>query len=501
MEFGEFVNLPLIFTLLLFLFVTISLIKQSKFQTQRLPLPPGPYKLPFIGHLHHLVGGIPHQILRVLAQKQGPLMYLKLGELSAVVISSAGLAKQMMTTHDLKFADRPMNFTAETLSYGYKDVVLAPYGAYWRQVRKICTVELLSAKRVKSLWSVREEEVLSFLARISLMAGSSMNLTQEIFALTNDITARAAFGKTCKDKEELFSAIKDLTNLFSGFSVSDVFPSLTFLELVTGNKRKLIRAQDKLDRMLSNVIREHREKSKDESVREDLLDVLLRLQDQCGEFEFPITIDNVKAIAWDMFVGGTDTSSTLLDWTFVELLRNPRIMEKAQAEVRNVFKRKNMIDEESMKEFKYLGLVIREALRLHPPFPLLVPRECRERCEMEGYEIPKGTKVIVNAWAIGRDPDHWADPQRFEPERFEDLSKDYNETNFDYIPFGAGRRMCPGILFGIANVEVPLAFLLYHFDWTLGNEIKPEELDMAETISSVGRRTSDLYVIPTAYKS
>ncbi|KAF5195693.1 Cytochrome p450 [Thalictrum thalictroides] len=211
-------------------------------------------------------------------------------------------------------------------------------------------------------------------------------------------------------------------------------------------------------------------------------------------------MDNIKAIIFDMFIGGTDTSSTVLEWTFTELLRNPSVMEKAQAEVRQIFNGKKKIDEVDIDKLNYLSLVIKESLRLHPPFPLLIPRECRERCEIEGYEIPKGSKVLINVWGMGRDPENWKDPENFEPERFQDESIDYKGTNFKYIPFGAGRRMCPGILFGIANVELPLALLLYHFNWKLANGVKPEDVDTMEAFGGVAKRNQELLVIPTIYK-
>ncbi|PIA58211.1 hypothetical protein AQUCO_00500267v1 [Aquilegia coerulea] len=366
------------------------------------------------------------------------------------------------------------------MSYNCKDVVMAPYGEYWRQVRKICVLELLSTKRVQSFWSVRYEEVTNLIRRIFLVNGSQMDLSEKIFRLTNDITARAAFGKTCKDKEAFLSVTGDIIRLSAGFSFSDLFPSMKFLETISGIKSKMEMIHQKVDKIVDNIIREHKEnrigtETIEGEVEEDLVDVLLRIQEG-GELEFPITMDNVKAVAY----ARTDTSSTVIEWAFTELLRNPRVMAKTQAEVRRIFDGKKKIDQADIEKLNYL-------------------RECRERCEIEGYEIPKGCKVMVNAWAMGRDPENWKDPESFEPERFQDLSIDYRGTNFKYIPFGAGRRMCPGILFGIANVELPLALLLYHFDWKFANDVKPEELDMAEDFSMVVRRKEKLYVIPMAY--
>ncbi|WVZ12918.1 hypothetical protein V8G54_017448 [Vigna mungo] len=180
-----------------------------------------------------------------------------------------------------------------------------------------------------------------------------------------------------------------------------------------------------------------------------------------------------------------------------EMIRNPRVMKRAQAEVREVFKMNGRVDETCINEMKYLKLVIKETLRLHPPAPLLLPRECGETCEINGYDIPVKSKVIVNAWAIGRDPNSWSDPERFYPERFNDSSVDYKGNNFELIPFGAGRRICPGITFGLMNVELTLALMLYHFDWKLPNGMKAEELDMTEQFALTVRRKDGLFLIPS----
>ena len=182
-----------------------------------------------------------------------------------------------------------------------------------------------------------------------------------------------------------------------------------------------------------------------------------------------------------------------------ELIKNPRVMKKAQAEVREVFNRRGKVDETSINEMKYLKSIVKETLRFHAPVPLLIPRECGERCKLNGYDIPIKTKLIVNAWAIGRDPKYWTEAEKFYPERFLDSSIDYKGTNFEYIPFGAGKRICPGITFGMANVELPLALYLYHFDWKLPNGMKNEDLDMTEAFGTTVRRKDDLQLIPIAY--
>ncbi|XP_024029878.1 cytochrome P450 71D9-like [Morus notabilis] len=182
-----------------------------------------------------------------------------------------------------------------------------------------------------------------------------------------------------------------------------------------------------------------------------------------------------------------------------EMIKNLRVMRKAQTEVRQVFSRKGLVDESVLSEMKYLKYVVNETLRLQPSATLLIPRECTEKCEIKGYEIPVKTKVIVNTWAMGRDPKYWTEPDRFIPERFLDSSIDFKGANFEYIPVGAGRRICPGKLFSLSNVEIFLAMLLYHFDRKHPNGLKHEDLGMTELFGVTVRSKDDLYLIPIAY--
>lgn len=199
----------------------------------------------------------------------------------------------------------------------------------------------------------------------------------------------------------------------------------------------------------------------------------------------------------DIFIGGTDTTSSAIDWAMAELMRNPRIMVKAQAEVRDAVKGKRTIDESDVEELSYLKLVISETLRLHTPAPLL-PRISRDKCEIGGYVLPVNTGILINAWALGRDPEYWQDPESFEPERFKNTCLDFTGSSMEYLPFGAGRRMCPGINFGLANIMFPLAQLLYHFNWNLPNGMKPEQLDMSEGLGLGNTRKENLYVVASA---
>ncbi|KAL5735694.1 hypothetical protein ACOSQ2_030482 [Xanthoceras sorbifolium] len=492
----QFSSFSVLLTFLLFVFMTLRSWKKSK------NLPPGPWKLPLIGNMHQLVGSLPHRRLRDLSKKYGPLMHLQLGELSLILISSPEMAKEMMKHHDINFAQRPHFLGGDIITYNYTDIAFSPYGDYWRQLRKICTLELLSSKRVQSFRSIREEEVSNVIRSIASNTGLPINLTQILFSLTNDITARAAFGGKCKDKTAFISYTQKVIELTEGFSLADMFPSVKLLEVLSGIRSELQKVRQEADKILDNIINEHTACKDTGTVggceEKDLVHVLLNLQDQ-GDLEVPLTTDNIKAVIQGLFMAATETSSTMLNWAVLEMLKNPRVLEKAQAEVRQVFDRKGNVDEAGLHELEYLKSVIKETFRLHPATPLLVPRECRESCKIDGYDIPIGSKVLVNAWAIGRNPKYWTDTESFYPERFLGRSIDYKGANFELIPFGAGRRMCPGLTFGIANIELPLANLLYHFDWKLPNGTKNEDLDMTESFGSTVGRKNDLYLIPIPY--
>ncbi|KAL4324301.1 hypothetical protein GQ457_11G012520 [Hibiscus cannabinus] len=462
---------------------------------------PGPRKLPLIGNLHQVaVSDLLHRTLRDLANKHGPIMHLQLGQVSTVVVSSPEMAMEIMKTHDLVFAYRPFLVAAMITTYECTNIAFSPLGNYWRHLRKICTEELLSAARVDSFRSIREEEVLNLVKMIKSDEGLIVNLSEKVYAMTYAITARAAFGEKCRDQEAFISTISEETKVNSGFFISEFFPSLKFLDIISGLKHRVEKIHGEADRIIGNIVNDHKEsRSKDRSKdadKEDLVDVLLRVQE---DGQFPLTDNNVKAIIFDIFSGGSETSATVVDWAMAEMMRTPRVMAKAQAEVREAFQGKGNVDETGIHQLKYLKCVIKETLRLHPVFPLLLPRESSQSCKVNGFEIPSKTRVMINAWAIGRDPNHWAEPEKFDPERFVNSSVDFTGTNFEFIPFGAGRRICPGMLFAVPNVELPLAQLLFHFDWKLPSGMKEQDFDMTELFGMSVRRKNELVLVPSPY--
>ncbi|XP_061999065.1 desmethyl-deoxy-podophyllotoxin synthase-like [Rosa rugosa] len=457
-------SLPLYTSLIALVILVLYRKRLKSSHTSSLSLPPGPRKLPVIGNLLQLVGSLPHHSLRDLAKRYGPIMHIKVGQVSAVVISSPELAEEVLRTHETAFSQRPTVFAIEVLSYDLSSILFCPNNDYWRQMRKICVSELLSTKRVHSFASIREEEAWNLVETVYSSASQPqlvVNLSGMVFSMQNGITARAALGKKCKHEQEFTSLIDEINQLAGGFAVPDLFPSLKFLRHVTRFKPPLEKIHGKMDRMLDEIINDHKVKREssagDDPLQEDIVDVLLQLQECSDQIQLDVKTKHIKAITMDMYTSGSETSATTTEWAMAELVRNPRVMEKAQAEIRQLLAGKKKIHDADIKKLDYLKLVVKETLRLHPPLALIA-RQATQTCKISGYDIPSETKLLVNAWAIGRDRRHWgASADCFEPERFQGSSIDFKGTNFEFIPFGAGKRMCPGISFGTASVEIALA--------------------------------------------
>ncbi|CAI9104499.1 OLC1v1003181C1 [Oldenlandia corymbosa var. corymbosa] len=481
----------------------LFLIMAAKSMRKPKNLPPGPRPLPIIGNLHQVHGALPHRILRDFAKKYGPLMYLKLGEVPTVVVSSPEMAKLVMMDHDIVFASRPYLLFGDILNYNCQDIAFSPYSDSWRQLRKICNMELLSSKRVGTLRPIREEEVMNVMKTVASRIGETINLTKMIYSETYSVIARSAFGKKTKYHDEYIALMEEVIKLMGGLSIVDLYPSVKILERITGLRSKLEAIQKKVDEVLESVINEHklrRAQPKQDGVeeeKEDLVDVLLNVQNS-QEFRGTLTSNNIKGAIYDVFSAGGETSSKTSIWALCEMIKNPTLLQRAQEEVRRVYGPKGNVDESQLHELKFLRAVIKEALRFRPSAPLTLPRESREDCEIGGYFIPAKTRVIVNAFAVCRDPNHWVEPDVFNPDRFLESNIDFQGKDFSYIPFGAGRRICPGIAFALPNMELPLAHLLFHFDWKLPGEMGPQDLNLTEVFGLTVGPKEDLCLVPTS---
>ncbi|KDP42337.1 hypothetical protein JCGZ_02810 [Jatropha curcas] len=500
----QILSFPALFSFLLFLLVLLKVSKKL-YKHDSNP-PPGPWKLPFLGNILQLAGDTFHRRLTELAKTHGPVMSINVGQIPYVVVSSPETAKEVMKIQDPVFADHPVVLAAEVILYSPYDIFFAPYGDHLKQMRKFCTVELLSTKRVQSFRSVREEEVADFVKFLRSKEGSSVNLTHTLFALTNSIVARTAVGHRSKNQEGLLKVIDEAVLASSGVNIADIFPSLQWLPSVKRERSRIWKTHRETDKILEDVLQEHRANRKaavpkngDQSQADNLLDVLLDLQES-GNLDVPLPDAAIKGTIMEMFGAGSDTSSKTVEWAMAELMRNPEVMRKAQEELRSFFGENGEVEDAKIQELKCLKLIIKETLRLHPP-GAVIPRLCRERTKVAGYDIYPNTKIFVNTWAIGRDPEIWSEAEKFNPDRFIDSSIDYKGNNFELIPFGAGRRICPGITLASANMELFLANLLYHFDWKFPQGITAENLDMNECFGGAVKRKVDLELIPIPFRT
>nr|GLL44745.1 premnaspirodiene oxygenase-like [Ipomoea trifida] len=389
-------------------------------------------------------------------------MHLQLGEISTVVISSPQLARAITKTHDLVFASRPNIMAMDIVFYKSTDVAFSPYGDYWRQMRKICVLELLSVKMVKSFCSFRQEELSNLVSSIRLSGETGfpiINLTEKVNWFTSSVIAKVAFGRVCsEDQEKFIVLLKEVLTLAGGFDVGDLFPSKKWIHYISGMKPKLLKLHHELDKIFDIIIGEHKEnrqKNRNSNGKdEDIVDVLLRVKEG-GELQFPIREDNIKAVINDMFSAGTETSATTIIWAMSEMIKRPSVIAKAQDE----------------------------------------PRESMEESKIGEYIIPPKTRVIINAWDMATNPESWENPERFLPERFENSSVDFMGNHYQFIPFGAGRRMCPGISFASTSIAHSLAGLLYHFNWELPDGVSPKDLDMTEATGIIASKKKDLFLI------
>ncbi|KAI9128159.1 hypothetical protein K1719_001152 [Acacia pycnantha] len=459
---------------LAFLFITLKYFLQNR---RFINIPPGPLSLPILGNLHQLQKPLHHAFHRI-SQRYGLIFSLWFGSRLVVVVSSPSAVQECFTKNDIVLANRPRFLAGEYVSYNCTTLGFAPYGDHWRNLRRIAAVEVLSTHRLQTFLEMRRDEMMRLvqkLAHDSCNKFAKVEMKSRFSEMTFNTIMRMISGKRywgddhevgdVEDARKFREMIMEVMALGGANNRADFLPILRWFDydhLV----RKLKTLAKRVDGFLQGLIDEHRNAKQRANT---MIDHLLSLQESQPEY---YTDQIIKGLVLVMLLAGTDTSAVTLEWAMSCLLNNPHVLEKAKKEIDSQIGQERLIDELDVSKLPYLQSIISETLRLHPAAPLLVPHEASNDCTIAGYNVPRGTMVLVNAWAIHRDPQLWSDPTSFKPERFEKEG----EAN-KLIPFGLGRRACPGAGLAQRTVGMTLGLLIQCFEW---KQVSEEGIDMTE---------------------
>ncbi|KAM7257909.1 hypothetical protein ACFE04_013650 [Oxalis oulophora] len=482
-------------------FICFFLWRRQKHQNGR-KLPPGPKSFPIIGNIH-MIGALPYRSLAKLAKIYGPIMSLRLGQVPAVVISSPETAELVLKTHDAVFAGRPKNQASELLHYGSKGFGLSSNGSYWRNIRKLCTLQLLSTSKIEMFSPMRKEEVGLLVEEVkeAARAREVVDITEKVNQFVENMTYRMVLGRKKDDEFDLKELFEETLILVGAFNMSDFVPFLAPFDF-QGYTKRMKEVSKSTDKLLEKIIFERENENIEEKPYKDFIDTLLSMLNKPmtpnEEDKHIMDKTQIKAILVDMLAASLDSSAKVIDWIMSELLRLPRVMARLQQELDSVVGKNRLVEEKDLVNLSYLDLIIKENFRLHPIAPLLIPHESMEDATINGYHIPNKSRIIVNLYAIGHDPSIWSDNvEEFYPERFLDNEIDMKGQNFKLIPFGSGRRSCPGMQLGIINVKLVVAQIVHCFDWKLPNGMSPDEMDMGEHYGISMSRETHVFGIPS----
>ncbi|KAK6125303.1 hypothetical protein DH2020_040951 [Rehmannia glutinosa] len=426
--------------------------------------------LPVIGHLHLLKQPL-HRTFHRFSQIHGPIFSLKLGIRRVVVVSSPKLLEECFTKNDVVFSNRPRALLDDYIGYNRTTMVGAPYGHLWRSLRRLGAQEVLSSARLDAFSQIREDEVrLTLKSLIYRIEWAKVELRPKLFELVFNIIMRMLTGKRFsseeKDSEKFRETIDEIFEHAHASNPEDLLPFLRWIDY-RGLKKKFAALGKKLDDFYQGLLEEHRRDK-----RNTIIGHLLSLQESDPEL---YTDEIIKGFITIMIVGGTDTSIVTVEWVMSVLLNHPQILQKAKVELDSQVGDHRMLEERDLPNLRYLRNIILEASRIYPAGGLTLPREASTDCKVGGFDIPRGTMLVVNAWAIQRDPEVWDEPMRFKPERFE--GRDVEPQTL--MTFGMGRRACPGAGMAQRVVGLVLGSLIHCFDW---GRVNLEEIDLAEGV-------------------
>ncbi|CAN1274287.1 Cytochrome P450 81Q32 [Linum perenne] len=465
--------------------------------------PPSPPSIPIVGHIHLIKEPI-HRTLQSISQTHGKILLLRIGARKILLVSSTSAVEECFTKNDLVFSNRARAMASEHFQYHYTTILAAPYGDLWRNLRRFMTLELLSSSSVSKYSVVREREVRLWVQRIAAKSSRRIEMKSEIkelmFNVMTMITLGEQFyGEGAKNGGEAGRKFEECVRtgieLSGPFNMADFFPILKWKDLI-GIERKMVGLMEKVDGFFQDIVDQHRIRNKPSSSSKVLIDEILGLQQRQPEM---FTDDIIKGILLVLLTAGTETSASTLEWAMALLLNHPKSMSKLRAEIDANVGHDRLLNEQDLPNLNYLQNVINETHRLYPAVPFLTLREASEDCVVGGYNIPKDTILMINAWAIHRDPELWEIPTEFVPERFESVAgKRSVDQGWKLIPFGGGRRRCPASAAANRLIGLALGCLVQLFDWEKSGE---EMIDMTEALGLTMPRANPLELVCTPRKS
>ncbi|KEH43874.1 putative geraniol 8-hydroxylase [Medicago truncatula] len=481
--------------------VTIIVFLRSFFARITKPnykLPPGPSPLPIIGNLLEL-GEKPHKSLANLTKIHGSIISLKFGRITTVVVSSANMAKEVLLTNDQFLSNRTIPQSVSVLNHEHYSLAFIPVAPLWKELRKICNTQLFSHKTLDASQDVRRKKMQQLLNDInqSSQIGEAIDIGTAVFKTTINLLSNTIFSvdliQSNGEAGEFKDLVTNITKLVGSPNVADFFPILKMLD-PQGVKRKQAKNVRKVLDIFEDLVNQRLKVREANGVdtNKDMLDAMLNISKD-NEF---MDKNMIQHLSHDLFVAGTDTTASTLEWAMTELIRNPEAMLKAKKELGKMIGCSVPLEESDISKLPYLQAIIKETLRLHPPVPLLLPRKAERNVDIGGYTIPKDAQVMVNVWTIGRDPTIWLNPTLFSPERFLGSDIDVKGRNFELVPFGAGRRICPGLQLANRMLLLMLGSLVNSFDWKLEGDMKPEDMDMNDKFGITLQKAQPLRVVP-----
>ncbi|KAJ0091400.1 hypothetical protein Patl1_13992 [Pistacia atlantica] len=449
--------------------------QKRKFQHEKqIPSPPG---LPVIGHFHLLKQPLA-QTLTNLSTKYGPIFFLRLGSRPTLVLSDRSVIEECFSENDIAFSNRPLFPSRKFTSYNHVTIG-APYGNHWRNLRRFTVLEIFSAKRLQMSSNVRAEELrimVKHLFKSSLKGPKKVDVKAFFYMLDFNIIMRMVAGKKCIeeeeiDKDEAKGKMDEMTRIFRPdvtMALGDYFPFLRWLTYF-GVERKLVKLHHKRDALTQALLDAHRNSEKSRSVGDTevsgtIVDVMLKLQESEPDF---YTDNVIKGIMQAMLMAGTHTTVMTMTSVISHLISHPEVIKKARAEIDNHVGQSRLLNDSDLPKLEYLHGIINETLRLDS-VSVLPPRQSSEECKIAGYNIPQGTQLLVNVSAVHMDPDLWTEPEKFKPERFQDIAAEKGGCKF--MSFGIGRRICPGASLAMRVIALSLGTLIQCFEWENGED-------------------------------